>query len=321
MATKATIDELERIARQMRHHILVSTTGAGSGHPTSSLSAADLMAGLLFGDIFRYDIQNPGHPNNDRLIFSKGHASPLLYALWAAAGVLSADDLQTYRRFGSPLEGHPTPRLSFVEAATGSLGQGLSIGVGIALNAKYLDRLPYRTYVLLGDSEMAEGSQWEAVQIAAHYHLENLVGILDVNRLGQRGETMYGHDLDAYARRLAAFGWEPIQIDGHSFPEILSAYRQAAGVSDRPVMIVARTIKGKGVSLVEDLDGWHGKALDEKDLQRALDELGPVDRSLRGRIAAPADQKPEQLFPRRSTHRPVMIRKAKFPRAMPTATP
>ena len=294
MSTPETISQLEKIARRVRYHILVSSTRAGSGHPTSSLSATELMTGLLFGGSFRYDITNPGHPNNDRLVFSKGHASPLFYSLWTVAGLLTEESLDTYRQFGSPLEGHPTPRLSVVEAATGSLGQGLSVGLGIALNAKYLDALPYRTFVLLGDSEMAEGSQWEAVQLAVHYRLDNLVGILDVNRLGQRGETMYGHDLNAYAKRLAAFGWETIEIDGHDFPAVLSAYEQAAGVTDRPVMIIARTIKGKGVSFIEDRDGWHGIALKEADLKRALDELGPVDRSVEGRIAAPVDQEPGQ---------------------------
>ena len=165
------IPSLEQIARLVRYHILTSTTRAGSGHPTSSLSAVELMTALLFGGVFRYDIHHHDFANNDRLVFSKGHASPLLYALWRVAGVLNDSDLATYRQFGSPLEGHPTPRLAFVDAATGSLGQGLSIGVGMALNAKYLDRLPYRTYVLLGDSEMAEGSQWEALQLAAHYRL------------------------------------------------------------------------------------------------------------------------------------------------------
>jgi len=285
------IERLRGLAKLVRYYILVSTTHAGSGHPTSSLSATELMTGLLFGGAYRYDPGHPAHPNNDRLIFSKGHASPLLYALWAAAGELSEDDLMTYRSFGSRLEGHPTVALPFVEAATGSLGQGLSIGLGIALNAKFLDKLPYRTYVLLGDSEMAEGSQWEAMQIAAHYGLDNLIGVLDVNRLGQRGETMYGHDLEAYRERISSFGWETISIDGHSFEEILGAYPQARNAS-RPVMIIARTIKGKGVSFVEDADGWHGKALGKEDLERALDELGEVDKSLRGGIARPEDLRP-----------------------------
>ncbi len=287
-------DTLDRLARLVRYYILVSTTRAGSGHPTSSLSATELMTALLFGGFFRYDADDPGHPNNDRLVFSKGHASPLFYALWAAAGKIAEDELMTYRSFGSRLEGHPTPKLPYVEAATGSLGQGLSIGVGIALNAKYLDKLPYRTYVLLGDSEMAEGSQYEAIQIAAHYKLDNLIGILDVNRLGQRGETMYGHDLEAYRQRIAGFGWETIMVaDGHSFEQVLQAYRKSQNVS-RPAMIIARTIKGKGVEAVEDKDGWHGKTLDKEQLEQALRKLGPVDKTVRGtRIAMPENARPK----------------------------
>ncbi len=193
---------LENLARLVRYFILTSTTEAGSGHPTSSLSAADLLVCLFFAGFFRYDAENPKHPNNDRLIFSKGHASPLFYSLWAAAGKISEQELMTYRRFGSTLEGHPTATFRYAEVATGSLGQGLSIGAGMALNAKYLDKLPYRTYVLLGDSEMAEGSQWEAMELAAYYKLNNLIGIIDVNRLGQRGETMYGSDTMAYSSRI-----------------------------------------------------------------------------------------------------------------------
>ena len=237
------------------------------------------MIGLLFGGAFRFNADQPRHPNNDRLIFSKGHASPLFYSLWLAAGKVTEQEMMTLRKFNSPLEGHPTPAFLYTEAATGSLGQGLSIGVGMALNAKYLDMLPYRTYVLLGDSEMAEGSQWEAMEIAAYYKLDNLVGVLDVNRLGQRGETMYGHDLDVYKKKAAAFGWEPIVIDGHHLPQILTAYEQAGRVRDKPVMIIAKTEKGKGVSFIEGKNGWHGKALKKDELLRALEELGPLDTS------------------------------------------
>jgi transketolase len=298
MMTEGTqLDRLEQLARLVRYDILVSTTAAGSGHPTSSLSATDLMVGLMFGGAFRFDPARPGHPNNDRIIFSKGHASPLLYALWSAAGQVSPEELLTLRKFGSRLEGHPTPAFPLAEVATGSLGQGLGIGLGMALNAKYLDRLPYRTYVLLGDSEMSEGSQWEAIQIAAHYKLDNLVGIIDVNRLGQRGETMYGHDTEAYARRIAPFGWETIVIDGHDLGQILEAYRRAAAVTGRPAMIIARTIKGKGVSFAEDKNGWHGKALDSDQLAKALAELGPVDKSIRGTISPPEDLAPEAVAP------------------------
>ena len=293
MADNHLTEKLVRIAKLIRYYCLIATTHAGSGHPTSALSAADLMTGLFFGGIFRYDVDHPEHPNNDRIIFSKGHASPLFYSLWAAAGQLTEEEMLTYRQFGSPLEGHPTPAFRYVDAATGSLGQGLSIGVGMALNAKYLDKLPYRTYVLLGDSEMAEGSQWEAIQIAAHYKLDNLVAILDVNRLGQRGETMYGHDLQAYEKRIQAFDWNTIVIDGHSFSEIMPAYRRIIEMNARPAMIIARTIKGKGVSFVEDRNGFHGKALDQNDLQRALQELGEIDKSVKGEIANPEDKKPQ----------------------------
>lgn len=295
MKTEKLVQHLQQISALMRHWILTSTNQAGSGHPTSSLSAVELMVDLFFGGQFRFDVDDPEHPNNDRLIFSKGHASPLLYALWAAAGQIPQDDLMTYRQFGSPLEGHPTSRFRLAEAATGSLGQGLSIGVGMALNATYLDKLSYRTYVLLGDSEMAEGSQWEALQIASHYKLNNLIGVLDVNRLGQRGETMYGHDLAAYQQRIDAFGWQTILVeDGHDHAQVCEAYASAASVTDRPVMIIAETVKGKGVSFLEDEDGWHGKALDDEQLQQALPELGDVDHSVRGTIAKPEDARPKR---------------------------
>ena len=288
---------LTEIARLIRYYILTATTRAGSGHPTSSLSATELMTALFFDGVFRYDVDRPDHPNNDRIIFSKGHASPLFYALWTAAGALSAEEMMTYRQFGSPLEGHPTPALRFVDAATGSLGQGLSIGVGLAINAQYVDKLPYRTYVLLGDSEMAEGSQWEAMQIAAYYKLDSLVGILDVNRLGQRGETMYGYDLEAYQNRIRSFGWRTRTVDGHALEEIRSAYREIGDQSGRPTMIIARTIKGKGVSFVENKNGFHGKPLSEDDLQKALAELGEVDTALRGTICPPEDLKPVEREP------------------------
>lgn len=303
MRFQADVEKLQKIAAMMRYYILAATTRAGSGHPTSSLSATELMAGLLFGGFFRYDPNNPRHPNNDRLIFSKGHASPLFYALWVAAGALDGDEfINTYRKMGSPLEGHPTVAYPYVEAATGSLGQGLAIGVGLALNARYLDKLPYITYVLLGDSEMAEGSQWEALEIAAYYKLDNLIGILDVNRLGQRGETMYGHDLEAYERRIRAFGWETILIDGHSFPEVLDAYKKAGQVADKPAMIIAKTVKGKGVSFLEDRNGWHGKALKPEEFQQALAELGEIDKTVRGEIAPPEDRFPEKPAARPAPH-------------------
>jgi len=289
----ADLQRLEKLAKLIRYWSLVSTTEAGSGHPSSSLSATELMTGLLFGGTFRFNADQPKHPNNDRLIFSKGHASPLFYALWLAAGKVTEQQMMTLRKFGSPLEGHPTPAFTYTEAATGSLGQGLSIGVGMALNAKYLDKLPYRTYVLLGDSEMAEGSQWEAMELAAYYKLDNLVGVIDVNGLGQRGETMYGHDLDVYKKKASAFGWEPIVIDGHHLPQILTAYEQAGRIQGKPVMIIAKTEKGKGISFIEDKNGWHGKALKKDELLRALEELGPFDLTTRGEMRRPEDIKPE----------------------------
>ncbi|HEX9721816.1 MAG TPA: transketolase [Candidatus Paceibacterota bacterium] len=286
------VKKLEELAKLMRYYILVMTTEAGSGHPTSSLSAVELMCALMFGGVFRANIEDPEHPNNDRLIFSKGHASPLFYALYAAAGAIDEDELRTYRKFQSRLEGHPTMAFPYTEAGTGSLGQGLSIGVGMALNAKYVDKLPYRTYVLLGDSEMAEGSQWEAMQLAAHYKLDNLLGILDVNRLGQRGETMYGHKAQEYEKRIAAFGWHTILVDGHNVEEVLDAYTGATRGGERPTMVIAKTFKGKGVSFLEDQGGWHGKALNREEYEKALAELGQVDRFARGQVAKPEDHYP-----------------------------
>ncbi len=309
-------EKLEKLARLIRYYILVSTTEAGSGHPTSSLSAVELMTALMFSGLFRYNADNPDFPNNDRLIFSKGHASPLLYALWAAAGKVGEQELMTLRKFGSPLEGHPVPAFKYADVATGSLGQGLPIGLGMALNAKYIDKLPYRTYVLLGDSEMSEGSQWEAIQVAEHYKLDNLTGILDVNRLGQRGETMYGHDVEAYGKRIASFGWEAIVIDGHNYDEILAAYERAFLTEGRPAMIIAKTIKGKGVYFADDKNGWHGKALDKEQLEQALKDMGEVDKSVRGEIAAPEDLKPGKQSPRAAkgvsypVDKPVATRKA-----------
>jgi len=280
-------NNLEKLAKLVRYFILVSTTKAGSGHPSSSLSAVELMTDLLFGGFFKFNINDPSYINNDRLVFSKGHASPLLYSLWAAAGVITEEEILTLRKFGSRLEGHPTPVFPYTEASTGSLGQGLSIGVGISLNAKYIDKLPYKTYVLLGDSEMTEGSQWEAIQIAEYYKLDNLICILDVNRLGQRGQTMYGWDIEAYEKRISSFGWETVTIDGHDFKEISSAYRHALQVKGKPTMIIAKTIKGKGVSSIENKDGWHGKALPADKLDEALADIGDIDKNITKSIAEP----------------------------------
>jgi len=259
---------LAEIARLVRYYILTCTTKAGSGHPTSSLSATDLMVGLMFNQ-FRLGF--------DRLIFSKGHASPLFYSLYAAAGLLKPEELYTLRKFGSAIEGHPTPTFKLAEVASGSLGQGLSVGLGMALNAKYLDKTSYLTYVLLGDSELAEGSNWEAMSLAAHYKLNNLIAILDVNRLGQANPTMHGWDLAAYEAKAQAFGWATKIIDGHDFNQIAPALSLAGTTASKPLMIIAKTIKGKGVSFLEDKDGWHGKALNEADYHRAIKKLGKIN--------------------------------------------
>jgi transketolase len=287
----ATPQQWHELAQQLRVDSIRCTTRAGSGHPTSSMSAADLMAVLLMSHL-RYDFKNPRNPDNDHLIFSKGHASPLLYALYKAAGAISDEELMTLRQFGSRLEGHPTPVLPWVDVATGSLGQGLPIGVGIALSGKYLEKLPYHIWVLLGDSEMAEGSIWEAFDHASYYQLNNLIGILDMNRLGQRGETDLGWNSAAYAARARAFGWQAIEIDGHNVEEINRAYTQAEQNSgDQPTLIIAKTIKGKGVASLEDKGGWHGKALPAEDAEKAIKELGG-ERHITVQVQAPAPRQP-----------------------------
>ena len=263
------------LGQQLRVDAVRASAKAGSGHPTSSMSAADLAAVLLAGH-FRYDYDEPKSPANDRLVFSKGHASPLVYGLFRAAGVLSEEEFATYRQFGSRLEGHPTPVLPWVDVATGSLGQGLPIGVGMALAGKRLDKLPFRTWVICGDSEMAEGSMWEAAEHAAFYELDNLTAIVDVNRLGQRGETMHGWDLSSYFDRFRAFGWHAIEIDGHDVDQIHAAYEEAEQTSGKPTVVVAKTIKGKGYSKLEDKGGWHGKASSPEDAEEAIAELGGV---------------------------------------------
>ncbi len=270
---KANIEQLRELAERLRRNVVRMTTRAGSGHPTSCLSAADLVAALFFHAL-RYDVQDIANPTNDRFILSKGHAAPLLYAVWAEAGAIPPERLMTLRHIESELEGHPTPRFPWAEVATGSLGQGLSIGVGMALAGKYLDRLDYKVYVLLGDGETAEGAVWEAVALAAYYRLNNLIALVDVNRLGQSQATMYGHDLASYERRFRAFGWEAISVDGHDLEQILGALDQARQSMERPVAILARTLKGKGVSFLEDQDGWHGKPLKPgEETERALRNL------------------------------------------------
>ena len=267
---------LTQKANNLRIHSLVSTSEAGSGHPTTCLSAADIVSALFF-HAMRYEPNDAQHPNNDRFILSKGHAAPLLYAAYAEAGIIETEALLTLRQIDSILEGHPTPRFDWTEVATGSLGQGLSLGLGMALNGKYLDKSDYRVYVLLGDGEIAEGSVWEAAALASHYRLNNLIGIVDVNALGQSQRTMYAFDIETYCRRFEAFGWNAIGIDGHDFDDILRALTQAQASTDKPTMIVAKTFKGKGVSSLENADNWHGKAVPKgEELDKALQELGPL---------------------------------------------
>jgi transketolase len=292
--TLLDMNEPERwseLGQQLRVDSIRSSAVTSSGHPTSSMSAADLMA-VLISKYLRYDFDDPGNPANDHLIFSKGHASPLVYSIFKAVGAITDEELLTFRKLGSRLEGHPTPVLPWVDVATGSLGQGLPIGVGVALAGKRLDRIPYRTWVLCGDSEMAEGSMWEAFEHAAFYELDNLTAILDVNRLGQRGETMHGWNLDSYVERAEAFGWHTIAIDGHDVEAIDAACTEAIETTGKPTIVVARTIKGKGVSAVEDRDGFHGKALD--DPEAAIEELGGI-RDLRVEVEKPARAEPHRF--------------------------
>jgi transketolase len=270
------IELLKGIANQLRIHSITATTAAGSGHPTSCCSAADVVAALFFGHM-RYDAKNPHYHNNDRFILSKGHAAPLLYAAWAETGLFPVSDLLKLRTFGSDLEGHPTPRLPFVDVATGSLGQGLSVGAGMALAAR-LDQLDYNTYVLLGDGEIAEGSVWEAASLAGIYKLNNLIAIVDANRLGQSQATAFGHDIGVYRKRFEAFGWRVEDIDGHDLEEI-SEVLGGVGLNDQPLAIIAKTYKGAGVSFLQDKDGWHGKPLNKDEAAKAVAELQPSSKS------------------------------------------
>ncbi|MGP3963693.1 transketolase [Nonomuraea sp. 3N208] len=276
---------LADLAAQLRVDSVRAAAAAGSGHPTSSMSAADLMA-VLFACHLRYDFDEPGNPANDHLIFSKGHASPLLYSLYKAAGIIGDEELLSFRKRGSRLEGHPTPRLPWVDVATGSLGQGLPVGVGVAMAGR-LERLPYRVWVLCGDSELAEGSIWEAAEHAGDEGLANLTAIVDVNRLGQRGPTRHGWDTGAYARRFGAFGWHTIEIDGHDPGQIDFALNDACNTRRRPTVILAKTRKGEGVLEVENREGAHGKAL--KDPGKAVEELGgPRNVGVEVRVPGPA---------------------------------
>ncbi|HIM10925.1 TPA: transketolase [Candidatus Poribacteria bacterium] len=281
------VTTLEQKANDLRIHSIMSTAAAGSGHPTTCMSCAEIISTLFF-HAMRYDPKNPDNPNNDRFILSKGHAAPILYAAWAELGIISRENLLDLRKIDSDLEGHPTPRLDWIDVATGSLGQGLSVGVGMAINSKYLDKTDYRVYVLLGDGETVEGSVWEAVALASHYQLNNLIGIVDVNGIGQSQRTMYESDIDSYCRRFESFGWRAIGVDGHNVEQILSAIDHVKGNTDQPTMIVAKTFKGKGVSFLEDADGWHGKAILGDQLDQALEELGQLSTNSNVEIEMPS---------------------------------
>lgn len=273
MTEDALITALGNKATKLRIDSVRATSEAGSGHPSSCASAADLVAALFFS-VMRYDPKQPKSPGNDRFILSKGHAAPLLYAAWAEAGLFDTSELLRLRTLESDLEGHPTPRLPFVDVATGSLGQGLSAGVGMALNAKRLDRSPVRIYVLMGDGESVEGSVWEAAEVGRHYALDNLCAIVDVNRFGQSDPTMLQHDMDAYRARWSGFGWHAVVVDGHDMAKILAAFEEAAFTKGRPTVILARTLKGKGIPQIEDKPDWHGKPLKKgEDTQKAVEEL------------------------------------------------
>jgi len=283
------------LANSLRRDVLSMTTAAGSGHPTSCLSCAEIVSVLFFHEM-KYDIKNSMNPDNDEFILSKGHAAPILYSALSRANCIKSN-LNSLRKLKSPLEGHPMPTsLSWAKTATGSLGQGLSVGIGMALAAK-LQKRDFRTYVLLGDSELAEGSCYEALQLASHYNLDNLCAIIDVNRLGQRGETMVGHNLSIYKKRISSFGWNTIEIDGHDTYQIISALKLAK-TSKKPFAILAKTFKGKGVSFLEDKEKWHGKVLDKEQLKIALNEI-PISKEIKIRISKPKeiDYKPKLSKP------------------------
>lgn len=283
------LEQLQQKAKLVRKWCLISTTEAGSGHPTSCLSAADLTT-VLFDRYFTYDLNNPLNLNNDRFVLSKGHAAPLLYTLFGVADAYPLEELRSLRKFGSPFEGHPTPKYKYAEAATGSLGQGLSVGAGLALASKR-EGYKNKTYVLTGDGELAEGQVWEAANFAAHEKLDNLVVLLDINRLGQSQETMFGHHIEEYTRKFEAFDFEVISIEGHNYEEIDHALKTAQQPNGKPFAIVAKTFKGHGISFLENKDGWHGKALKKEELEKALKELGPVDDNLRFQLRKPQQVK------------------------------
>jgi transketolase len=293
---------LKGIANQLRIHSITATTAAGSGHPTSCLSAADIVATLFFSQM-RYDAKNPHYYNNDRFILSKGHAAPLLYAAWAENGFIPIPELATLRQFTSELEGHPTPRLAFADVATGSLGQGLGVGVGMARAARF-DKLDYNTYVLMGDGEIAEGAVWEAASLAGYYKMNNLIAIVDANRLGQSEATAFGHDIGVYAKRFDAFGWRVEVVDGHDVEELVEVL-QGVGLDDKPLAIIAKTYKGAGVSFLQDKEGWHGKPLNKEEAAKAIAELQPSAKSGLGVPIPAPDQLPQPANAIPSSYPPI----------------
>jgi transketolase len=275
-------EKLKKIATYLRYLVLTATTQAGSGHPSSCLSMVELAEALFFGSYYRYDTDNPDNLKNDRVIFSKGHAAPLFYALYTVSGIIKEEELMMLRKSESSLEGHPTQCFPFTEVPTGSLGQGLSAGLGMALAG-----VP-RVYVFLGDSELAEGSNWEAIELASYYKAQNLVGIADINRLGQSGETMLSWNIETYEKRIQSYGWNVIRIeDGNNLEQVVKGYSQINFSGGKPTMILAKTIKGKGISIMENKEGWHGKVLSSDQLEEALKEMGEVDKNIRGVIRKP----------------------------------
>lgn len=303
--SKDKISFLEQKALSLRIDSIRATTASKSGHPTSCLSAADMVS-VLFFDLMHFDIEDPFSDSNDRFIISKGHAVPLIYAAWKQLGVISDQELLSLRKFDSPLEGHPTSRFIYNEAATGSLGQGLSVGAGIAINAKLKD-LSYKTYVLLGDGEMAEGSIWEAIEFSAYYKLSNLIAFVDVNKYGQSEETMLDHHMALYEQKFAAFGWKTFLVDGHDIVQIFVAAHEAKNIKDRPSVILAKTFKGHGISAIEDKNGFHGKPLKEDEAGAAIDELiekyGPLQNTkvLGGSYEKIKNRIPKRIYPKVKT--------------------
>ena len=301
-ATPELLTALANKATTLRIESVKATSEAGSGHPSSCCSAADIVA-VLFFSVMRYNPKNPKLPNSDRFVLSKGHAAPLLYAAWAEAGLFPKSELLKLRTLGSDLEGHPTPRLSFVDMATGSLGQGLPAGVGLAFNAKSIDKTDYRTYVLMGDGESVEGSVWEAAEVARQAGLDNLCAIVDVNRLGQSDPTMLQHDMEAYRARWSGFGWHAIVVDGHDIAAILAAFEEAARTKGRPTVLLAKTFKGRGISFIENHPDWHGKPLKKgEETQKAVDEL---TRQLKSVSVEPQIKAPTAVKPSAPTKGPM----------------